>query len=169
MCRDGHSSIQGGVRMSEETRMREEGPSAPAEPLSRRRFLGGVGGAAVALTVGAAAGQAGEPAPADTEAAAIALAEEMKLSPQMAKAAVRRERSYQLRTNAAKSHRGKALVAQTPNGDEARYPNRIGNYSKGLPHNAFGEVDPAAYESLREAGGSSDPAAYAAIRTSGGQ
>src|SRR5262245_47529949 len=102
--------------MSEETRMREE-------PLSRRRFLGGVGGAAVALTVGAAAGTANELSPQPAEAGG--------LSPQMARAATRRERAYQLRVNAAQFHRGKALVRQTPNGDEARYPNRIGSYSKG--------------------------------------
>ena len=39
------------------------------------------------------------------------------------------------------------------NGDEDRYrgsngrPNRIGNFHKGLPHNEFGEVRPAAYDS----------------------
>lgn len=31
------------------------------------------------------------------------------------------------------------------NGDEARYHNKIGSYSKGLPHNALGEVDLAAW------------------------
>ena len=34
------------------------------------------------------------------------------------------------------------------NGDEARYPNKIGTYSKGLPHNRLGEVDLQAYRSL---------------------
>jgi hypothetical protein len=137
--------------------------------MNRRRFLGG---AAVALTVGAGAGKASANTSANTEAnteaEAIALAEEAGQSPQMARAAVRRERAYQLRMNAAKAHRGKALVPQASNGDEARYPNRIGNYSKGLPHNAFGEVDRDAYDSLREAAASNDAAAYAAIRTSGG-
>lgn len=37
------------------------------------------------------------------------------------------------------------------NGDEARYPNRIGSFSKSLPHNAIGEVDPAAYLALLRA------------------
>lgn len=149
----------------EERKMREEGQSAPAKPLSRRGFLGGVGGAAVALTMGAASPQ---PAQAQGEIEEIALAEP-GLSPQMARTAARRERAYQLRMNAAKSHRGKPLVSQTSNGDEARYPNRIGNYSKGLPHNAFGEVDRDAYQGLVDAAKSGDPAAYAAIRTSGGQ
>ncbi|GAC1301932.1 MAG: vanadium-dependent haloperoxidase [Vulcanimicrobiaceae bacterium] len=34
------------------------------------------------------------------------------------------------------------------NGDEAAYANRIANFSKGLPHNDLGEVDPAAYDKL---------------------
>lgn len=34
------------------------------------------------------------------------------------------------------------------NCDEALYPNKVGSYHKGLPHNALGEVDQAAYRSL---------------------
>lgn len=37
------------------------------------------------------------------------------------------------------------------NGDEGRYPNYIGNFHKGLPHDSFGEVDKAAYQTLRDA------------------
>jgi hypothetical protein len=37
------------------------------------------------------------------------------------------------------------------NGDEARYPNYIGNFHKGLPHDSFGEVDKAAYQTLLDA------------------
>lgn len=43
------------------------------------------------------------------------------------------------------------------NGDEGRFkgkngkPNYIGNYSKGLPHDKFGEVDRAAYQTLLDA------------------
>jgi len=40
---------------------------------------------------------------------------------------------------------------QTPNSDEEQFANRIGNYSKGLPHNALGEVDLNAYEIFRQA------------------
>jgi hypothetical protein len=43
------------------------------------------------------------------------------------------------------------MPLQTTNGDEDRYPNRIGSYSKGLPHSALGEVDPAAYQTLLRA------------------
>ena len=43
------------------------------------------------------------------------------------------------------------IPTQITNGDEQRYPNFVGNYSKGLPHNAIGEVDPSAYRSLLNA------------------
>jgi hypothetical protein len=45
------------------------------------------------------------------------------------------------------------------NGDEARYENGIANYTKGFPHNQFGEVDPgvyAAYQAAVETGKSAD-------------
>lgn len=41
------------------------------------------------------------------------------------------------------------------NGDEALYANRIGNFTKTLPHNNLGEVDPAAYNAFLTALGSS--------------
>ncbi|MFN8422751.1 MAG: vanadium-dependent haloperoxidase [Anaerolineae bacterium] len=40
---------------------------------------------------------------------------------------------------------------QTNNGDEKRYPNRIGNFSKGMPHNNLGEVDLTAYSAFLKA------------------
>ena len=119
----------------EEKEMEE---NSPPPPLSRRQFLGGVGGAAVALAVGTAS--AGE-LPSLAENSANALSEAAKQNPEMAKMAARREAAYQVRYQAAKAHRKKPLVLHTANGDEARYPSRIGNFSKGLPHNSFGEVD----------------------------
>ena len=74
--------------------MSGEKKSLTEEPLSRRRFLGGIGGAAVALTVGSTVGAA-SPAGAATEgiepgAGASVLTEAAKQSPQMARAAARR-------------------------------------------------------------------------------
>jgi hypothetical protein len=151
----------------DEKTMREEGRFTPAEPLSRRRFLGGVGGAAVALTVGAASVSESSPQPAEAEAGA--LAEPGRQPPQVARAAARRERAYQIRLQAAKAHRNRPLITHVSNGDEARYPNRIGNYSKGLPHNSFGEVDLDAYQTLVDAAESGDPNVFNAIRTTGGR
>jgi membrane-associated phospholipid phosphatase len=61
--------------------------------------------------------------------------------------------SYQNRVQAARAEVNIPVPAQTINGDEKTYPNFIGNYSKGLPHTAIGEVDRGAYLSLRNAVG----------------
>lgn len=54
--------------------------------------------------------------------------------------------------------------AQAPphpsNGDEEAYTSRIGSYSKGLPHNRLGEVDPVAYQTLLMAINSGLPADF---------
>ena len=42
-------------------------------------------------------------------------------------------------------------IRQRANGEEDEYPSRIASYSKGLPHDALGHVDPAAYDALRRA------------------
>ena len=58
---------------------------------------------------------------------------------------------------------------QTSNGEETDYRNPAGqlnyiaNYSKALPHNALGEVTPAAYRSLVRALDSGDPASFEQI------
>jgi len=44
-----------------------------------------------------------------------------------------------------------SAVSQGGNGDESRYSDRIGSYSKGLPHNSLGEVEPGAYRRFLEA------------------
>jgi len=59
--------------------------------------------------------------------------------------------SYQLREEAARLESQVPVPKQTTNRDERKYQNFIGNYSKGLPHNAIGEVDPFAYRSLLSA------------------
>jgi hypothetical protein len=60
----------------------------------------------------------------------------------------RRGRSYRIRRRAAIAERRVPVPPQIANGDEARYPNFIGNYSQGLPHNSIGEVDRTAYKAL---------------------
>ena len=61
--------------------------------------------------------------------------------------------SYNYRMSCATYWKNQPVAQHLNNGDEARYPSRIGNYSKALPHNSFGEVDPAAYQSLLNAVG----------------
>src|SRR5260221_2321740 len=102
-------------------------------PVSRRMFLGGL----------AAAGS-GRASPPRSEAG-------------------RADRAYQIRVDAAQLERDAPAAIQINNGDEDLYANRIGNYSKGLPHNDNGEVDLNAYSALLNALSTGRPADFEAI------
>jgi hypothetical protein len=119
---------------------------------SRRSFLVRAG----ASTLVAAAASAGLPA---------LLSE--KAEGQIAESDARADRSFQLRFNAAVRERNVPIPAQNNNGDEARYPNYIGNYSQGLPHDSIGEVEPAAYQALLTAVSSGKPSDFANIPLGG--
>lgn len=64
---------------------------------------------------------------------------------------LRANQAYNIRVDAAAAELRKPVPAQVNNGDEAAFATRIGSFSKGLPHNAFGEVTPAAYTTLLNA------------------
>lgn len=141
--------------------MSEERKSTAAEEtsLSRRRFLGGVG--TVAAT--AIAGVGTKPLEAQLpEAAETARKGDRKPS-------ARRQRMYQIRNDAAKLNRDMPEAVHKSNGDETRYPNRIGNFTKGLHHNEFGEVDVDSYAALVHATATGDPDDFEAIPKGGGR
>jgi hypothetical protein len=79
----------------------------------------------------------------------------------------RADRSFQLRFNAASRERNVPIPPQVNNGDETRYPNFIGNYSQGLPHDSIGEVEPAAYQALLTAISTGKPSDFANIPLGG--
>ncbi len=62
----------------------------------------------------------------------------------------RRNQAFQIRHQAALRQRDLPLPLHPNNGEEKDYP-YLANYSKGLPPNSLGEVDPAAYKTLLEA------------------
>jgi hypothetical protein len=128
-----------------------------ARGIDRRRFLGGVGGVAVGTLTGALGGlaAAGRAVPAAAE----------EIAPLTG--GKRAEAAYQLRVDAARRERDLGIPEHRANGDEERYPNRIGNFSKTLPHNEFGEVDPAAYAALHKALASGDFQALEAVPQAG--
>ena len=72
-------------------------------------------------------------------------------------------RAEKIRVDAAQFARNQAHPVHSSNGDESRYPDRIGSYSKGLPHDQLGEVDPQAYDALLNAFAGGDPADFEAI------
>ncbi len=102
---------------------------------SRRVFLGSTGVAAAAGLVGGAvtmvSGEAKAglfPRPSTVPRAAAAL---------------------QQRIRRATANLTTSVTDSANNGDEQRVANFAAQYSKGLPHDALGEVDPVAYESMR--------------------
>jgi hypothetical protein len=123
--------------------------------LSRRNFLGGIGAAAAMATTGAVG------------LAPLAAAAPTGGSPSASAAVKRRNNAFKLRMDAATFHKSQPLPEHATNGDEARYVSRIGSYSKSLPHNSFGEVDPTAYDSLLRAVESGDPDDFDAILLDG--
>src|SRR5712692_9975246 len=109
---------------------------------SRRAFFRTIGGAAAATMAARGIGLQATAASTGVEAGA---------DDPPAPGEHRPQRSFAIRRNAALEEREIPVPPHLTNGDEARYPNKIGNYSKGLPHNTIGEVDPAAYRSLLQA------------------
>ena len=63
----------------------------------------------------------------------------------------RAEQAFQIRLRAAQRERQLPIPEHLSNGDEKRYDTKIGNHSKALPHNEFGEVDLRAYDSMLHA------------------
>jgi len=60
----------------------------------------------------------------------------------------RSEAALRLRQRAALIQSKRPVATSVANGDETNIPDWIGCYSKGLPQNQFGEVEPAAYRTL---------------------
>ncbi len=122
---------------------------------NRRRFLKKVGGAAAGMWA----------------AQALAISSVTSAEPahaQEPEPSSRANRAFSLRGNSALEDRNAGYPPHPTNGDEQRYRNRVGNYSKGLPHNSIGEVTPAAYDSLLAAVNSGRPQDFEAIIVGGG-
>ncbi len=113
----------------------------PSPSTTRRGFLGRVGTVTGATVAGTALG-----------APDLLFAQDVGLDPQTLTVPngpdSRRAEAFRVRVAAAKHQFDQGVPPHPTNGDEARYPNQIGSYSKGLPHNSRGEVDLNAYRSL---------------------
>jgi hypothetical protein len=130
----------------------------PKKSSSRRAFLSQVSGAAAAtLAAGAmaaappAAAQPQDPGPQDSGDQVRA----------------RAQKCFNIRVNAAQAELRIRVPNEVTNGDEARFPNYIGNFSKGLAHNTIGEVEPASYASLLRAVQNGDPQLFEQIQLGG--
>jgi membrane-associated phospholipid phosphatase len=142
--------------------------SAPHPPSSRRAFLRAGAGTAGALVIGAKAADAQAPSAPSTAAPTAAGA-----APVITKNAVQQrkrarvERAFRLRVERAVHVKQQDPAEHETNGDEARYPNRLGSFTKGLAHDALGDVDAKAFKALTDAM-DSDPGDFEALTTAGG-
>lgn len=75
--------------------------------------------------------------------------------------------SYYLRVDAAKQELKQVTVPHPANADEAQFPNGIANFSKGLPHDQFGETDVTTYQNYLTALGAGSQAALEALTLGG--
>ena len=75
-------------------------------------------------------------------------------------ASARKEAALKIRKDAAQAYFDEKVASIITNGDEERYPDRRGNFSKTLPHNDLGEVDPKAYADFVAILMSGDPARF---------
>jgi hypothetical protein len=132
---------------------------------TRRAFLGQVTSAA-AVTVAAAAAVSA-PLTAAAASAESATVTPSSTPPSSASATARSLTSFSNRVTAAQTEFNVATPVEITNGDESRYPNFIGNYSKGLAHNSIGEVESASYASMLKAIQTGNPQQFEQIQLGG--
>ena len=122
--------------------------------LTRRSFLTSIGVAGALATVGT--GLVGTETTSDAAALDAGTSSPTK----------RRALSRKVRKDAAKIAFKRTLPAHTSNNEETDYP-FVGNFSKGLPHNAIGDVDASAYQAMLLACGSGAVGDFEAIPLGG--
>jgi hypothetical protein len=123
----------------------------PAASLPRRSFLKSFTGMA-AMSGGAGLSIA------PSAFAAVVGPEDAKL---------RNKKAFDLRATRATNLRKLSLPLRPTSPDDSIYPNFIGSFTKALPHNALGEVIPAAYLQLRKALSTGLTSDFTAIRLGG--
>lgn len=135
-----------------------DNPALGRGGVSRRKFIGRLGTASIGVAAISAVGPL-----VDKKASVAAQGGANSFYYQRAQAA------FQYRLSCAKDNFRpvRAQFERPGNGDEERYPNRIGNYSKGLPHQSNGEVVPSAYNSMLNALRTGNPALFEQIPLGG--
>jgi hypothetical protein len=79
----------------------------------------------------------------------------------------RRDEAVMVRLRTALAERRLPLPQHPTKGDDELYPNKVGSYSKVLPHNALGEVDSSAYRALISALASGKPGDFEGVPLGG--
>ena len=151
MVKDISGNQQSGTKADLRPKARESA-GAPKSP-GRRRFIAGLGAATAAVSTGVLA-------PIVAASSAGARETNDSTATRMSGGNSRVVEAFQLRYQAALAEAAVPVPGHPNNGDENLYPSRFGNYSKGLPHNNFGEVDPNAYNALLKAVSSGRPSDF---------
>jgi hypothetical protein len=127
---------------------------------SRRQFLSAAGGFTAATLAADAMGlpsltrAPGKSAKAYRQSTSLSLQE-------------RAARALEIRKRAAIFQLTRDFPEPQDNGDEDRFPAGLVSFSKGLPHNKLGEVDPNAYRRLVQAINSGNPSDLAQVPLAG--
>jgi hypothetical protein len=133
-------------------------PAASRAPdvtlVQRRGFLSALGKMTAAASVGASVNLLGE---GEAQAADIGPLNGVQ----------RRSQAFLVRLEAATQEFKKPIPDHNTNGDEQRYRDKIGSYSKGLRHGPDGEVLPGSYASLIRALESGVPEEFEQIQIGG--
>src|SRR3954470_11468748 len=132
-------------------------PAVPTTAVTRRSLLGGAGIAVGAAVLASPPGMPG---------IAPAAAQPVSADPRPLDAAFKR-RAFEVREVCASNNEKIPIAPHPTNGDEARYTNKIGSDSRGLPHDKRGEVEQAAWQALYSACQSGDPADFEKISLGG--
>ncbi len=135
------------------------------ESSSRREFLSGAAALAVVGVAGSVAPRGALAGDAMDELPGNGLASGENL--RALSGEQRQTQVLSLRRAVAELYRSAPLADNRSNGDEQRYPNYIGNYSKGMPHNGLGEVDAAVYATYLRAIETGDRESFDQIATPG--
>ena len=128
----------------------------PTKSTNRRAFLGQVSAAATL-----AASALASPSVASAQHQNSARPEGVPPPPGVSN--LRVIESFEVRLNAALRDAALPAAKNTANGDEVRYPDKAGTYTKGLPHDSFGRVDLDAFHSFKTALTSGKPADFERI------
>src|SRR5215813_1095369 len=121
---------------------------------TRRTFLKGAAAVAAAVGIGTFKGplraQGAVQKPLQAQDASVSGGTDGAIGPQTPTA--RAITAFDIKVDNAEFQFNKPIPDHPTNGDEARFPSKIGNFHKGLPTiNAFGEVDLNAYQRLIDA------------------
>lgn len=114
---------------------------------NRRRFLGQVGGAAIK----SAATLAAVPALASAASAPAASAPDTTAAPPAGVTNQRVIAAFSLRVREATQDALAGPAINIGNGDDARYADKGGTFTKGLPHDNYGRVNLTAYTAFKTA------------------